>query len=247
MNASIVIIEDDGQIRRVVARYLQQAGYRVQSAADGVSGLALVQQVKPNLLILDLMLPGLDGLELARQLRASHDPALAQLYILMLTARVEETDRVVGLELGADDYVTKPFSPRELVARVRAALRRLDVQELAGDRQVLQTGLLRLDPTYRTVTLAGVSIDLTTTEFDLLHFLMLHPERPFARSDLLDITQPAALGDVSAYERTIDVHIKNLRQKLGGMGRHSRFIETVHGIGYRFAPDEMPHERQGEG
>jgi len=185
--------------------------------------------------VLDLMLPGLDGLEIARRLRASADPALANVYLLMLTARVEETDRVVGLELGADDYMTKPFSPRELVARVRSALRRYDaLAAQVHPAQLLQAGELRLDPAYRTVSLGDERLDLTATEFDLLHHLMVNPGRPFSRGDLLDITQPDAAGDVSAYERTIDAHIKNLRQKLGDSGRHSRFIETVHGVGYRF-------------
>ena len=237
MSTTILVIEDDAQIRRVVEGYLKQAGYHVLTAADGIAGLALAQQAKPHLLILDLMLPGLDGLELARRLRAQGDPAVAGVYIIMLTARVEETDRVVGLELGADDYVTKPFSPRELVARVRAALRRLETVPNASEIQVLQAGALRLDPSYRTVLLDGKTIDLTSTEFDLIHHFMLHPGRPFSRSDLLDVTQPDAAGDISAYERTIDVHVKNLRQKLGAGGRHSRFIETVHGIGYRFVPE----------
>ncbi len=234
MNRTILIIEDDAQIRRVIEGYLQQAGYHVLTAADGIAGLALAQQMKPALLVLDLMLPGLDGLEIARRLRAHSDPGVAGIYIIMLTARVEETDRVVGLELGADDYVTKPFSPRELVARVRAALRRLETLADGGEAQVLQVGVLRLDPNYRTVTLDGQPVELTTTEFDLLHHFMSHPGRPFSRSDLLDITQPDAVGDAAAYERTIDVHVKNLRQKLGAGGRQSRFIETVHGIGYRF-------------
>jgi two-component system, OmpR family, alkaline phosphatase synthesis response regulator PhoP len=236
MNTTILLIEDDAQIRRVIEGYLKQAGYQVLTATDGITGLAMVQQAKPTLLILDLMLPGLDGLEVARRLRASPDPGVAGVYLIMLTARVEETDRVVGLELGADDYVTKPFSPRELVARVRAALRRLESHS-TGPTQVLQAGALRLDPNYRTLILDDKPVELTSTEFDLLHHFMLHPGRPFSRSDLLDVTQQDAVGDMAAYERTIDVHIKNLRQKLGAGGRHSRFIETVHGIGYRFAPD----------
>jgi two-component system alkaline phosphatase synthesis response regulator PhoP len=164
---------------------------------------------------------------------AHSDPAIAGVYIIMLTARVDETERIVGLELGADDYVTKPFSPRELVARVRAAVRRLDALPTGA---VIQSGALRLDPSYRTLVLDGKVIDLTSTEFDLLHHLMLHPGRPFRRDELLDVTQTDAIGDLAAYERTIDVHVKNLRQKLGTTGRQSRFIETVHGIGYRFAP-----------
>ena len=192
MNTTILIIEDDAQIRRVVEGYLQQAGYHVLTAADGITGLALAQQQKPALLILDLMLPGLDGLEIARRLRANSDPGVAGVYIIMLTARVDETDRVVGLELGADDYVTKPFSPRELVARVRAALRRLETSHNGSEIQVLQTGALRLDPHYRTLILDGKVIELTSTEFDLLHHFMLHPGRPFNRSELLDVTQPDA-------------------------------------------------------
>ncbi len=236
MTTTIAIIEDDLQIRRVVEGYLTQAGYRVLTAGDGVTGLALVQQEKPALLVLDLMLPGMDGLEICRRLRSSTDPTLANTYIIMLTARVEETDRVVGLELGADDYVTKPFSPRELVARIRAALRRLGAPEQMGSTQVLQAGELRLDPVYRTVTLAGQPVDLTATEFELLHHFMRHPGRPFTRAQLLDVTQDDAVGDVSAYQRTIDVHVKNIRHKLGDSGRNSRFIETVHGVGYRFVP-----------
>ena len=181
MTKTIAVIEDDRQIRKVVEGYLQQAGYRVLATGDGAAGLALVQQEKPALLVLDLMLPGLDGWEITRRLRASRDPALSGIYIILLTARVEETDRIIGLELGADDYVTKPFSPRELIARIRAALRRLDTRLDAGEVQVLQTGDLRLDPTYRTVTLKTQPVDLTTVEFDLLHHFMQHPDRPFTR------------------------------------------------------------------
>ena len=164
------------------------------------------------------------------------------MYIIMLTARIEETERIVGLELGADDYVTKPFSPRELVARVRSIFRRLATQAEQGPVQVLVIGALRLDPTYRTVTLAGDTVELTSTEFDLLHYFMRHPSRPFTRTELLAVTQEDIFGDASAYERTIDAHVKNLRQKLGGAGRHSRFIETVHGVGYRFVPILTPGE-----
>lgn len=232
---TIAIIEDDQQIRRVLEGYLQQAGYRVVSAGDGVAGLALVEREKPSLLVLDLMLPGVDGWEITRRLRANPDPILANLYILMLTARVEEADRIVGLEMGADDYVIKPFSPREVVARIRAAMRRLE--SAAPPPQILNLYDLRLDPVYRTVTLAEQPVDLTSTEFDLLYYFMQNPGRPFSRADLLDVTQHDAVGDISGYERTIDVHIKNIRQKLGDAGRHSRFIETVHGVGYRLVPE----------
>lgn len=242
MSQTIVVIEDDAQIRRVVEGYLQQAGYRVFSAADGVAGLALVRRERPSLLVLDLMLPGLDGWEITRRLRSGDDPTLAGLYIVMLTARVEETDRVVGLEIGADDYVTKPFSPRELVARVRAALRRLESAAQSESAQILRAGPLRMDPVYYTLTLDGAPVDLTTTEFDLLLHFMRHPGRPFTRNELLDVSLDDTLGDASAYERTIDVHVKNIRRKLGDGGRNSRFIETVHGVGYRFVPqaEERP-------
>jgi two-component system alkaline phosphatase synthesis response regulator PhoP len=229
-----VVVEDDGPIRRVVEGYLQQAGYRVLTAADGIAGLALVEQEKPALLVLDLMLPGLDGWTLTRRLRASPDPALAGLYIIMLTARVEEADRVQGLELGADDYVAKPFSPRELVARVRAALRRMEGG--AAPAVPLRSGALILEPAYRRAMLAGHPLELTTTEFDLLAYLMRHPGRPFTRGELLDALQSDSPAGDEAYERTIDVHVKNIRHKLGDAGRKSRFIETVHGVGYRFLP-----------
>lgn len=236
MSATIVVIEDDRQIRQVVEGYLQKAGYRVLTAMDGIAGLALVEREQPDILVLDIMLPGRDGLDICRSLRASSNPALAGLYIILLTARVEETDRVVGLELGADDYVTKPFSPRELVARIRSVLRRQEAHPQTADSRILQAGPLRLDPVYRTVSLEEEPIDLTMTEFDLLHHFLLYPGRPFTRAELLDVTQGDAVGDVSAYERTVDVHVKNIRRKLGDMGRDNRFLETVHGIGYRFVP-----------
>ena len=233
MDTTILIVEDDAQIRKVVAAYLEQAGYRVLTALDGTSGLALAQSEKPNLLILDLMLPGMDGMEIARRLRASRESVLANIYIIMLTARVDEADRIAGLELGGDDYVTKPFSPRELVARVRAALRRSENRPSDG-QPLLQCDSLRLDPLYRTAWLDDEALELTAVEFDLLYHFMRHPRRPFTRSELLDITQHDPASNEIAYERTIDAHIKNLRQKLGGTGRNSRYIETVQGVGYRF-------------
>ncbi len=185
MNATILVIEDDSQIRKIVEGYLRQAGYHVLTAADGQTGLALAQQAKPTLLVLDLMLPDLDGLTITQRLRSSSDPALAQIYILMLTARVEETERIVGLEMGADDYVTKPFSPRELVARVRSVMRRLEAQAVQGPMQILTVGTLRLDPTYHTVTVDGKAVEFTSTEFALLQHFMRHPGRPFTRAERL--------------------------------------------------------------
>ena len=233
--ATILIIEDDRQIRRVVHGYLEQAGYRVLTSADGDDGLALAQHEKPALIVLDLMLPGLDGWAITQRLRQSTDPAVANVHIIMLTARVEEADRVHGLTLGADDYVVKPFSPRELVARVQAALRRIQRLPATVAAQVLAQDPLRLDPTYRAATLGGAPLGLTAVEFDLLYALMRQPGRPFTRDELLTVAQASGDAPDAAYERTIDVHIKNLRHKLGGAGRHSRFIETVHGVGYRFS------------
>ncbi len=230
---TILVIEDDRQIRRAVQGYLEQAGYRVLIASDGDAGLMLAQHEKPALIVLDLMLPGVDGWEITRRLRASSDPAIANVHILMLTALVEEAERVAGLTLGADDYVVKPFSPRELTARVQAALRRMARLPATAAAQVLAHSGLRLDPTFRTARLDEHEVLLTAVEFDLLYALMRQPGRPFTRDELLDILQ--ASSEVEAYERTIDVHVKNLRQKLGGAGRHSRFIETVHGVGYRFS------------
>lgn len=236
MSAKILIIEDDHQIRRVVEGYLQQAGFEVIGSGDGIEGFTLIQNAKPDILILDLMLPGMDGLEITRRLRSSSDPAIASLYLMMVTARVEEIDRIKGLEIGADDYITKPFSPRELVARVRAALRRMEQHPQATPEKSLTFASLHLDPTYRQVTLDDLPIELTETEFDLLALLMRHPGRPFSRAALLDYTQTDAYSDQAAFERTIDAHIKNLRHKLGESGRQGRFIETVHGVGYRFVP-----------
>ncbi len=234
--ASLLVIEDDRQIRRVVQSYLEKAGYQVLAATDGTAGLALAQHEKPALIILDLMLPGLDGWEITRRLRRSADPAVATVHIIMLTARVDEADRVQGFMLGADDYVVKPFSPRELVARVQAALRRLRRLPGAAAAQVLVHGGLHLDPTYRSAMLDGVPVALTSVEFDLLFALMRQPGRPFTRDELLSVMQSSDDAPDAAFERTIDVHIKNLRHKLGGSGRHSRFVETIHGIGYRFVP-----------
>lgn len=232
--AVVLVIEDDHQIRRVVQGYLEQAGHRVLTASDGETGLALAFQEKPNLIVLDLMLPRLSGWEITERLRNSRDPALATVYIIMLTARVEEADRVQGLSIGADDYVVKPFSPRELTARVNAALRRLDQAAIAAGSQTLVREPLRLDPVLRTATLEGETLALTAAEFDLLYTLMRHPGRPFTRDELLDVLRARGAGGEDVFPRTIDAHIKNLRRKLGDSGRSNRFIETVHGVGYRF-------------
>ncbi len=226
MPETILVADDEPQITRVVRGYLEQAGYRVVTAYDGEEALYLARREKPDLVVLDIQMPKVDGLEFTRRIRADR-PAIA---IIMLTARVEETDRIVGLEMGADDYVTKPFSPRELVARVKAVLRR--TQAAAPPPDVLRVGPLTLDRAQHLVTLEDEPVDLTPTEFDILATLMEAPGRVFSRADILEATQGVAFV---AYERTVDAHIKNLRQKLEPDPSDPRTILTVRGAGYRLA------------
>ncbi len=224
-SALILIIEDEPELVRVLRAYLEEAGFQVESAYRGDTGLSLWQHKRPDLVILDLNLPGMDGLDVAREIRRQSDTP-----ILMLTARVEESDQLIGLELGADDYVTKPFSPRLVVARVRALLRRSGGERPA--RRILRAADLEIDLEAHTVTRNGEEIPLTPSEFDILATLLAQPGRAFSRLQLLQAIQ----GDAYAgYERTIDVHIKNLRAKLEPDPKHPRYIETVFGIGYRFA------------
>lgn len=230
---TILLIEDEPQIVAILRGYLTQAGFEVMTADDGRTGLFMARQQTPDLVILDLMLPGMDGLDVARAIRQDRDPQVAAVPLLMLTARVEEADKLIGLELGADDYITKPFSPREVVARVRALLRRVG-RTGQTPSPLLRGGPLTVDLERRLVFLDDVPIDLTPTEFDLLATLIATPGRPFSRMELLEATQ----GDAyEGYERTIDVHVKNLRRKLGDDGRAPRFIQTVLNHGYRFAAD----------
>lgn len=233
MSQTILIIEDEAQIVTVLRGYLERAGFTVRAARDGRTGLFMARQERPDLILLDLMLPGMDGLDVARALRQEREPRMANVPLIMLTARVEESDKLIGLELGADDYITKPFSPREVVARVRALLRRATRQEQPAP-QVLRRGPLRLDPAQRLAFLEGKPLDLTPTEFDLLETLMRTPGRAFTRGELLEAVQGETF---EGYERTVDVHVKNLRRKLRDDGRNSRFIQTVLGHGYRFAPE----------
>jgi len=230
MSQTILVVDDEMQIVRLLRGYLEQAGYRVLTAYNGVEALSIARQERPDLVVLDLQLPKMDGLEFTRRIR-SERPEMA---ILMLTARVEELDRIVGLELGADDYVTKPFSPREIVARVRAILRRGQAQSAPA---VLRVGPLVLDRERHEVTRDGVPVDLTPTEFELLATLMAAPERVFSRAALLEAVQGVAF---EAYERTIDVHIKNLRRKLEADPANPRYIVTVRGAGYRLEDPEAP-------
>ena len=232
MAQTILVADDEPQIVRVVKAYLDKAGFRVVTAADGQEALFVAGEEKPDLVVLDLQMPTIDGLDFTRRIRAEQ-PAIA---IIMLTARVEEMDRILGLELGADDYITKPFSPRELVARVRAVLRR-STTEPAPTSEILRVGDLTLDRGRRELRRAQTPIDLTPTEFDLLTILMRAPGHAFSRADLLEAVQGVAF---EAYERTIDAHIKNLRQKIGDDPSDPRYISTVRGVGYRLNDNVTP-------
>jgi two-component system alkaline phosphatase synthesis response regulator PhoP len=225
--STILIIEDESELVKVLGSYLEQAGFSVLAAGRGDAGLSTWEHKRPDLVILDLSLPGMDGLDVAREIRRKSDTP-----IIMLTARVEEADRLIGLELGADDYVLKPFSPREVVARVRAVLRRAGAAQAAPE--VLRTGDLEIDLEGHTVSTAGKGVDLTPTEFNLLVTLAAQPGRVFSRLQLLEAVQGAAY---EGYERTIDAHIKNLRAKIEPDSRQPRYIETVFGVGYRFKRD----------
>jgi two-component system alkaline phosphatase synthesis response regulator PhoP len=224
MIQTILVVDDEVQIVRVVRSYLEQANYKVITASNGQDALFLARDEKPALVVLDISMPKMDGLEFTRRIR-SELPGIA---IIMLTARVEEMDRILGLELGADDYVTKPFSPRELVSRIRAVLRR-GKHEITAE-ETLSIGELVLDKVRREVTLAGTPVDLTPSEFELLAIMMASPGRAFTRIELLQAVQGVAF---EAYERTIDVHIKNLRRKIEADTSAPRYITTVRGVGYR--------------
>jgi DNA-binding response OmpR family regulator len=228
---TILVIEDEPRIVEVVADYLKGAGYRVLTAREGEGGLALARAEHPDLVILDLMLPGgIDGLEVCRRLR--RDRILSDIPIIMLTALAEETDRLVGLELGADDYVTKPFSPREVVARVRAVLRRVGRGE--SQPSVVRVGDLEVDLHYRKVTVNGEQVRLTPTEFDLLAVLAGEPGRPFSREQLMELVYDAAYY---AYDRAVDSHIKNLRRKIEPDPSQPRYVLTIYGVGYQLSEE----------
>ncbi len=223
MGAKILVVDDETKIIKLVQAYLEQAGFTVVQAGDGQTALIQARREKPDLVVLDLGLPGIDGLEVARTLRKE-----GNVPIIMLTARIEDTDRIVGLELGADDYVTKPFNPRELTARVRAVLRR--TSGAAPAPIILRAGEIELAQDAHQATLAGKLLDLTPTEFDLLAVLVQNPGKVFTRLELLDRVQGYAY---EGYERTVDAHIKNLRAKLGDDPRRPHYIQTVYGVGYK--------------
>lgn len=227
MKTKILVVDDDPTIRQVVQGYLTQAGYTVFVAQNGTVALQMLRREKPDLLVLDLMLPDKDGWEITRWIRS--DRQLAALPIIMLTARVDDTDKIIGLELGADDYITKPFNGREVVARVRALLRRRKLDQ--PQRLVLEIGNITLDTTARTLQVAKRPIDITPTEYNILLALMENANYTFTREELLE------RGMGYGYEgmgRALDTHIKNLRQKLGD----ASYIETVYGVGYRFTSHE---------
>ena len=229
MSVSILVVDDDPQIVRLVRSYLEQAGWQVATLLRGDEVLPSVRAQRPDLIVLDLMLPGNDGLEVLRTLRG--DPSLANLPVLLLTARVDDVDRIVGLELGADDYVTKPFNPREVVARVKAILRRTQPVTGAVVEPPVHLGDLRIDPAGHLVELAGQPVQLTPSEFAILYLMMRNPGRAFSRTQLVE----EALGyDYAGLERTVDSHIKNLRRKLDVDPGQPSCIETVFGVGYRF-------------
>ena len=224
---TVLVVDDEPRIVELARDYLEHAGFAVITATDGPSALTAVRVRKPDVLVLDLGLPGMDGLDVARSIRRD-----STLPIIMLTARDDELDRVLGLEIGADDYVTKPFSPRELVARIRAILRRVDRQEEPGDR--IEVAGVSIDVARMRVAVGSRTVELTPTEFQLLLALARQPGRIFTRSQLLDSIHGVAF---ESYERAIDAHVKNLRRKLEEDPSRPRYVLTVYGVGYRFAEE----------
>jgi len=227
VTTKVLLVEDDESIVELVKSYLAKEGFQVEVAGDGPTGLSKARAFRPDVVVLDIMLPGLDGIEVLRRLRRE-----SSVYVVMLTARAEETDKIVGLAVGADDYVTKPFSPRELVARIQAILRRSrGGEELA---RALVFRHLRIDPARRQVWKDELPVELTTLEFNLLSALASHPGRVFTREQLIErIWGQDYFGD----DRIIDVHVKALRRKLGDDAGHPKFIQTVRGVGYKFGDE----------
>ena len=227
MNELILVVDDEPKIVKLARDYLERGGFRVATAMDGKTALAVARGERPDLIVLDLNLPEMDGLDVCRALRRESDVP-----IIMLTARIEETDRLIGLELGADDYITKPFSPRELVARVRAVLRR--VQGGIHQPGLIRAGDLEIDLNGHRVSRAGTVIQLTRIEFNLLAVLAQHPGQTFSRSQLLDRLHGVAY---EGFDRSIDAHIKNLRRKLELDPTEPRYVLTIYGVGYKFTDE----------
>ena len=226
MTKKIMVVDDKKELRALLKQYLTQEGFDIITASDGQEALFIARQEKPDLIILDLMMPEMGGYEFMRVYSRE-----AETPVLILTAKTEENDKVLGLELGADDYVTKPFSMRELTARVRAVLRRMEKGQVEED--ILRVADITLDRAGRVVLVGNTRIDLTPSEFDLLATLMATPGRAFSRLELLDRLQGNAY---EGYERTIDVHIRNLRSKIELDASNPKYIETLYGVGYRFSP-----------
>ncbi len=218
----VLVIDDEPNVREIVQAYLEREGFEVQTASTGNQGLQLISDLEPQLIVLDVMLPGIDGIEILKRIRP-----LNRTPVLLLTARGEEFDRVLGLELGADDYLTKPFSPRELVARVKAILRRTGFE---SSSEIVRHGDLQFDPSTRQVHIAGMEILLSALEFDLLRVLLAQPMRVFSRNELIDAVWG---GDFPGVDRVVDVHISSLRRKLGDDAERPRYLSTVRGVGYR--------------
>jgi DNA-binding response OmpR family regulator len=224
--SSVLVVDDEPIVRDVVIRYLEDAGYTTMQAGDGLAARALLEEKTPSVVVLDLMMPGMDGLELCRWIRARSDVP-----VIMLTALGEETDRIVGLELGADDYITKPFSPRELTVRIKAVLRRSTTGAAKAERLV--AGAIEIDSATREVSRDGQPVRLTATEFDLLWFLMSHPRRVFSRQQLME----SVWGYQASFDTgTVTVHIRRLREKIEPQPSAPDHLTTVWGVGYRFEP-----------
>jgi DNA-binding response OmpR family regulator len=228
-HGTVLVVDDEPTIVEVVARYMERAGYETLEAADGLEALQLAEQRRPDLIVLDVMLPGIDGIEVMRRL---HERPGKPVPVILLTARGEESDRLVGLRRGADDYVVKPFSPAELVARVDAVLRRVS-PPVDQPPPPIEVGPLRIDPAMRTVALDGDEISLTQREFDLLAYLAAHPGQVFSRDQLMEAVWDFPFFDDTS---TVTVHVRRLRAKLGDDPAEPRFIETVWGVGYRLRP-----------
>jgi two-component system alkaline phosphatase synthesis response regulator PhoP len=226
MTKKILVVDDKKELRTLLKQYLTQEGFEILTAGDGQEALFIARQERPDLIVLDLMMPEMSGYEFMRLFtRESNTP------IIILTAKIEENERVLGLELGADDYMTKPFSLRELTARVRAVLRRME--KLTVEQDILRVADITIDRAGRVVKVGNRQVDLTPSEFDLLATLIAAPGRAFSRLELLDRLQGTAF---EGYERTIDVHIRNLRAKIEADASNPKYVETVYGVGYRFAP-----------
>ncbi|MBN2404646.1 MAG: response regulator transcription factor [Coriobacteriia bacterium] len=224
MSRDVLVVDDNAKIVEVLSAYLEAEGFSVRTSADGPGAVQAVKERRPDIALLDIMLPGIDGIELTRRFQREYS-----LPVILVTAKSDEVDRLIGLEIGADDYISKPFSPREVVARVKAVLRRVE-GSVGMQARVIQLGDLEIDAERRDVRKAGISVDLTRTEFDILATMAAHPGRVYTRLQLLE----AASGDAyDGYERTVDAHVKNLRRKLGDDPKDPQYVRTVFGVGYK--------------